>query len=131
MIQVHHFQFLVVPLTSFFEAESLPVGGTRGGNLITRLQLLNLHMERQRQLLPCGEEMWYAPHQCDHGLVRQVYGQPSGLRRIKPSLGTDLPAGDGGENVWHTLQHKSKTQLTYRNLNYKKGGHHGQPFLNH
>ena len=131
MIQVHRFQFLVVPLTSFFEAESLPVGGTRGGNLITCLQLLNLHMERQRQLLPCGEEMWYAPHQCDHGLVRQVYGQPSGLRRIKPSLGTDLPAGDGGENIWHTLHHKSKTQLTYRNLNYKKGGHHGQPFLNH
>lgn len=45
MIQVHHFQFLVVPLTSFFEAESLPVGGTRGGNLITCLQLLNLHMK--------------------------------------------------------------------------------------
>lgn len=45
MIQVHHFQFLVVPLTSFFEAEGLPVGGTRGGNLITCLQLLNLHMK--------------------------------------------------------------------------------------
>ena len=48
MIQAHHFQLLVVPLTSFFKAEGLPVGGTRGSNLITRLQLLNLHMQRQR-----------------------------------------------------------------------------------
>ena len=76
------------------------------------------HAKTETRLLPRGTEKWYAPYQCNHGLVRQVYGQSSWLCRIKPSLGTDLPAWNGGENMWHTLQHKSKTQLTslYRNV---------------
>ena len=59
------------------------------------------HAKTETQLLPRGTEMWYAPYQCNHGLVRQVYGQSSWLCRIKPSLGTDLPAGNGGGSIWN------------------------------
>ena len=69
-----HFQLLVVSLTSFFEAEGLPVGGTRRGNLITRLQLLNLHMQRKTWLIRTtwNQVVVCALYQCDHGLVGQV-----------------------------------------------------------
>ena len=69
-----HFQLLVVLLTSFFEAEGLPVGGTRGGNLITRLQLLNLHMQRKTWLLRTtwSQVVVCALYQREHGGVRAI-----------------------------------------------------------
>ena len=125
MIQAHYFRLLVVPLTPFFEAEGLPVGGTRRGNLIARLQLLNLHMQRKTRLLPCGTELVCVLYQCEHGLVGQVYGQSGGLHWVKPTLGTDLSA----RIVDRTFGLSYSTTGLYHNLNYKKAGHHGQAFL--